>query len=235
MEKIKLAPLAITDVDEDNVCVSGITSTGKWIRPEDLFPSDIDIHTDANFLYQHYTELFVLPSTSDEIRVEDRDIVRAKPVRVIRKLHSEEWKEFLASHVDLSVESVFGSKRSVGLIKPREIQKVHYGRTLGGTRKARVKFTDQTGRDYNFILVDKFFKAFIVKLLNEELTLSEHVEQNIIASLPKNMTFFTIGLTRKISNGFPGPYNRCHPLVTGVHTIPNYEILFSQKMSGTLL
>lgn len=220
MEKERFYPLAITDIDEVHVCVCGIKEDGTWIRPEPLFQSDLDPSNGPYFRYGCLTELYTSPSTAEEKRQEDRDIIRSMQIRISDPLSNEEWRNLIVKNLDLTLDSIFSKGRSAGLLKVT-VNEISYGRNLGGGKKVRLIFQDESGASYNFILADRRYKQFVLQHLDDNGELAPQVKQELLSFFPQDNTYFSVGLTRKTSP-FPGPYNGCHPLVVGVHTFPDY-------------
>lgn len=219
MNKIKLIPFAITDIDAEHVCVAGIGEDGTWIRPEPILRTDIDVN--SYFAYGHMTEFYVEASTAVEKRIEDKDYVREKPTSIIQELTPDETKKIIQQRLDDSVEEIFASGRSIGFIKPKVID-ITYGRNLGGSNKIRLIFTDQKGAKYNLIVVERKFKGLVLKNLNESGQLDIEKRQKILEILSKTELYFSVGLSRK-NTSFPGPYDGCHALVVGIHAFPDYS------------
>lgn len=219
MNRTRLIPFAITDIDEEHVCVAGIGEDGTWMRPEPLFRSDIDVN--SYFAYGHATELCVEASTAVEKRIEDRDFVREKPTTIVQELTPDEVKKIIQQRLDGSVEEIFASGRSIGFIKPKVLD-ITYGRNLGGTKKIRLIFTDQKDVKYNFIVAERKFKGLVLKNLDENGQLDIEKKQKILKLLSETELYFSVGLTRKMT-GFLGPYDGCHALVVGLHAFPYYS------------
>ncbi|MHC1683123.1 MAG: hypothetical protein AB6733_09275 [Clostridiaceae bacterium] len=220
MEKLTILPLAITDVDENHICVASLNNNGTWIRPEVLFKSDIEDENSSYFDYQYKTELFLKSSFSKDARIEDRELVRDKPINKAEKLSIEARYEIITKNLDNSVENIFKANRTAGIVRIKLLD-INYGRNFGGGKKIRIKFTDDTGTEFNFILAERRFKKWFFSNLDEKDKLTVTLKDKILNIFVSKEIFFTITLTKK-SSGFPGPYNGCHPLIAGVHTFSDY-------------
>ncbi len=219
-QREKIYPLAITDIDEQMICVSGVNEKGEWIRPEPLYQSDLTGEDGPLFSYRCQSDLFVVPSTAEEQRVEDRDLLRRYEINISDPLTDKEWLALLCTNCTPSVQAVFECGRSIGLIQA-EVIDIQYGRNLGGGKKIRMIFRDQTNEEYNFIVADRQLKERILQQLNEQGEWDCIAREQLLRQLTKGKLYLTVGLTRRVT-GFPGPYNGCHPLVTGVHLIPHF-------------
>lgn len=219
-KRVRFYPLAITEIDEERVCVAGITEDGLWVRPEPLFRDDILEGEDSAFSYQVLTEVTLTDSTATERRIEDYDIVRAFPIIRVKKASDEEWAALLRNHCDNSVNDIFGKNRSIGLIRPR-ILDIGYRRSIGGGRRVRIKFSDTSNTVFDLVVADRQFRNWVISKINERGELEPSIRDEILNKWSKCEVYFSVGLTRKTTVNFPGPYGGCHALVVGVHTIPN--------------
>lgn len=216
MEKVSILPLAITEIDETNVCVCGPTLQGVWIRPEPLYTNDLN----AFFEYGSFSEFMVTDSTSAEQRPEDRDLVRNFPIKIIKKLEQNEFKNIIDNNLDASVDLAMADQRSAGILKVSVID-IHYGRTLGGKKNIRIIFKDLSGIKHNFIVADRDFKRIVLSSLNQLGEFTCEIKNKLLNFLGEEI-FFTISLTKAIKE-YPGPFRGCHALIAGVHTFPDYK------------
>lgn len=203
-----ILPLAITQVDSSLACVAGITDSNEWIRPEPIYVSDIK---NGLFKYEYTTKITYEKLNVVDARKEDKRLWGAKN-QYFRPKYDKNFKSRIYTVLDESLENIFCSGRSVGIIKIN-IKDITYGRTLGGKKNFRLIFTNNN-KEYNFIVRDYFFVQEMQKeLINGRL--QEKYKKNIITKYSISEVFLTVSLTKPTS--FSGPYNGCHAIAAGIH------------------
>ena len=114
--------------------------------------------------------------------------------------------------LDQSLDSIFISDRTVGIIKIK-IKDITYGKSLGGKKNFRMIFKDSS-KEHNLIIGDYFLKQEIrQQLINDELL--QQQKKYIINKYSAAEIFLTVSLTKPTP--FPGPYNGCHAIAAGFH------------------
>jgi len=144
--------LAVARPEKGQVCIAGIDENGDWIRPQGVYETDVFSSGEENFKNLCISKIYVDAWRGKRPRKEDRFFVYGEGVE--KELNGEEKREFLERNVDASVDAVFKSGRSLGLIKPRILhvyeekagKKTEQGK--GYEQYIRFNFKDNSGRIY---------------------------------------------------------------------------------------
>lgn len=204
---MNLFVLAIARPESNVVCVAGINEIGEWIRPQRVYESDIE-----NFDLFGITKIYVDVWKGRTVRQEDRFLIKeaGKMPELIECLKDSEIKSFLESHLDGSVNAVFKSGRTLGLIKPQKPISIR-----GNINKIWMTFPDSTGEQFTWSVRDVFFykkvsayseryPADFIKKLDDELN--------------KSNTYFVIGLTQIYPDNPHSEYGGW-PMIVGIHCL----------------
>lgn len=208
----EIIPLAICNLPDNQVCVAALNNNGQWIRPCPVYQTDIV--EGALFNYLQKTILLLKPLTDSNKRLEDRAFFRDS-IRV-EKMKQEWVHAHILKYLDQSVEDVFERGRSAGIVCPI-VKDLTYKRGLGGKKNIRISFEDGIGKLHNFIVVENRFKTRILEEVDFDDNLEEEVRLQFLRELQNDDVYFTITLMTKNSTTFPGPYDGCHPLISGIH------------------
>ena len=210
-----ILPLAIADVDDTYACVAGISSEYEWIRPESIYRSDLTGDAEINFDNITY---FELENNTATRRPEDRRLGRERFFRKGRKADSTEKQKLFEKVCAESVDDVFQNGRTAGLFKVN-VKDILFGRTFGAGRKIRIIFEDQTGKEFNFIVVDKKFKEwFLEHFVCDGRNVIPSKKDILLRKLQGDYSFFAITLSDR-KGDFPGTYDGCHALISGIHIL----------------
>ena len=221
--KKRIIVLANTKRKGDGVCVAGIDEQGSWIRPiringsylikEDLFVNkeviidsfyEVDFELDRN-----------IPNPPN---TEDYKISEYKRPKLVRKIScNKERYEILKKYADCNVESIFNDgKRSLGLVKCNDVDKIKMGWDNLGKFYSNISFTDSSGTDYELSTTDLRWAAFWKLYMEKEgLTNILLNAEDIRKLIDYDNIFFALGLTRDTEK-------LLKELIIGVFTVPDY-------------
>jgi hypothetical protein len=217
-EMVRFLPLAITRVDDSFGCVGAVRETGGWVRPEPVRLADVESPA-SPYRYFHWTSAVLGPSTEPDARPEDRDIQEAGPPRLESALFADLRRSFVRGRLDADVERAFSDGRSLGLIEARLIR-FYIKRSTGGRSFVRAVFRDPSETEYDWIVPDLSFNRAVWPHVSAGELEPEWSERLHLAFAGLDL-YLALGLT-KPNDRFPGKFGGCHPLVVGVHTIPDY-------------
>lgn len=233
--------LAVTRM-HGGVCIAGMTAepdpvTGlRWVRPAREFRHVLlgDITTTEGRVLGPFdvVELQCKDPCPDPPHTEDCvvDFVRRRP-RVVRRLEGEPRAQFLEKYQDPAPRQVLDNQqRSLCLVKPDSVTGCYRLDGYSGKFQARMSFRIM-GRSYRgahassgsyakggFSVTDLRWRALGRQWLPEEGGWTEFDEGDLQARLGVGEIYLALGLTR--------PYEgRCWPIVIGVHTVPDYEVV----------
>jgi hypothetical protein len=211
----EILPLAIADVDDIYACVAGISLEYEWLRPESIYQSDLIGDTEIDF--DHITK-FALESNQAGRRLEDRELGKKRYFKKGREMDSIEKEKIFQKIGDPSVDDVFLNGKTAGLFRVN-VKDIQFGRTFGAGRKIRIIFEDQTGKEFNLIVVDKKFKEwFLDYFISDVKIIIPSKKELLIEELKGDHSYFAITLSDNKGN-FPSTYNGCHALISGVHIL----------------
>jgi hypothetical protein len=209
--------MGISKVSEHEACVGALRPDGTWVRPESPTLSDVKAANSA-FVYFRWASAALGESIENNPRPEDHHILHAPFGE--EKLPEAARLEFLRKHQDPGAEAAFAGERSLGLIKAT-VQRVYHKQSTGGRRFLRAEFTDGTGELYDWIITEVRFPEEISAYLVDG-QISPEFGEKLYSIFSSAETYFTIALT-KPNNRFPGKFRGCHPVIIGIHTVPDYK------------
>ncbi|HZE81298.1 MAG TPA: hypothetical protein VE604_10375 [Candidatus Polarisedimenticolia bacterium] len=215
---VRFVPLGISKVSDVEACVGAISEDGSWVRPETPTLAEVKA-SDSPFVYFQWANAELGESLAGDARPEDHHMVR----RAEREnwIAEQERLEFIRTHLDPSAEDGFRGLRSLGLIKV-DVQRFYMKRSTAGRRFLRVEFADAKGDCYDWIVSEVRFPEEIAPYLQEgEIT--PEFGKKLADFFHSAEVYFTIALT-KPNNRFPGKFRGCHPVVIGIHTVPDYRV-----------
>ncbi|MGB2728071.1 MAG: hypothetical protein WBD09_06300 [Halobacteriota archaeon] len=215
-----LTVLAVARPEKGQVCIAGIAENGDWIRPQGVYETDVFSSGEENFKNLCISRIYVDAWRGMRPRKEDRFFVYGEGVE--RELNGEEKREFLEGNVDASVDAVFKSGRSLGLIKPRILhvyeEKVgkKTGQGKGYEQYIRFNFKDTSGRIYRrwSCRCNAFYKTLNELKRKHRWTYG----LRMVRYLRKNETYLAIGLTYTDYSVDRLEYG-AYPMIVGVHVV----------------
>jgi hypothetical protein len=216
---VKLTVLAVARPERGKVCVAGIDEHGSWLRPQYVYVSELlPAAVRPLFKLLGVSVVYLDAWRGRHARSEDRFFVCSRGVE--QELPAEEKKAFLEQHVDASVDAVFKSGRTLGLIKPRILQ-VYEQRARREEHEheqyIRFTFKDSSGRVYRrwSCRCADFYARWNALKVQHRWTCGWHM----CRSLRKSETYFAIGLTYTDYGRAKLEYG-AYPLIVGVHIVP---------------
>ena len=215
-----LTVLAVARPEKGQVCIAGIDNNGDWIRPQGVY--ETDFAEKPLFKNLCISKLYMDTWRGGRPRKEDRFFVYGEGVR--RVLNKKERREFLEQHVDDSVDAVFKSGRSLGLIKPRRIVHVYEERMrkkkhgIGYEHYIRFTFRDSSNRRYRrwSCRCAAFYETWNELKQQHRLTCG----WRMLRYLNNNDTYLAIGLTYSDYGAERLEYG-AYPMIVGVHVVEN--------------
>ncbi len=211
----KILPLAVTMSDDKNACVAGINKHKDWIRPG---PIDCEHIENALYSYQYWNQLTLIKDDSISARPEDHIIKSVSEDNHEAVTEKSKLQLIKVIEDDCAIDS-FSKNRSVGIINVN-VHNLYWKRSTGGRRFLRLCFTDSTLESFDWIVpelrIGEYADQFKIKESNEITPLLQNLKSTEV--------YLTIGLT-KPNNRFPGKFRGCHPLIVGVHTFPDYQLM----------
>ncbi len=240
--------MVVTDVTRmaaPRVCVAGFFSDdGRAVRPVMPYKSRKDITEeflwkDDLLIVRPFAEVrldFKRP-VSDPPHTEDWEIDTQAGPELVRFLPPEERRTFLQSHLDPTVESIFGApiqkdryicqgegERSLGTIRAEGVSEVTYGQRQYEDEEAkweyRIQFSDGSGREFDLAVTDLTFRAACDYLRDRkewDLGRISGWMTEFLGSAGREV-YLRIGLAR----GWEKHPDRCYLQVTGVYSFPDY-------------
>ncbi len=212
-----LTVLAVARPEKGRVCIAGINERGEWIRPQGVYVPDVfPRHGEERFRNLCVSKIYVDAWHGRHTRREDRFFIYG--AGIVHALSDTERKEFLEEHVDASVDAVFKTGRSLGLIKPRILHV--YERSAVHDRAhetyIRFNFRDASGRIYRgwSCRCNAFYKFWTELKHGHRFTYRWRIHRY----LRKNETYLAIGLTYTDYGAGNLEYG-AHPMVVGVHVV----------------
>jgi hypothetical protein len=220
---MKLTVLAVARPEGDKVCVAGINEQGAWIRPQGVYAEELDTTRGPLFTNLCVSTVYLDAWRGRHARKEDYFFVYSRGVE--RELPAEEKKVFLERHVDVSVDTIFKSGRTLGLIKPR-IGQVYEERTRptrsekGYEQYIRFTFKDRSGRVYRHwsCRCAAFYDTWNAIKARHRWTCG----WRMLRYLRRNETYLAIGLTYS-DYGVERLEYGAYPMIVGVHVVPPHS------------
>ena len=209
--------MGISKVSEHEACVGALRPDGSWVRPETPSMEEIKAENSA-FVYFRWASAALGQSIENNPRPEDHHMLHAPFGE--EKLSGAAQLDFLRKHQDPGAEAAFAGERSLGLIRAT-IRRLYHKQSTGGRTFLRTEFTDAAGETYDWIITEVRLPEEIAPyLVDGRITpdLGEKLHQIFNSA----ETYFTIALT-KPNNRFPGKFRGCHPVIIGIHTVPDYK------------
>ena len=234
------AAITITDLTRmygDHICVAGYLRDGTCIRP--LFPWKRPITESWVWLKGQVVikpfaevELELLQHTPHPPHSEDYEV---KPTyyRLLRHLDTQRRLGLLRRIEDPDVASIFGAQihadsgwyliagqgtRSLGTVKPAEIERVSYTLRENSRWDYRVAFKDAVGAEFQLAVTDLAFRSYMdhARLVGGQKPAD--IARQITDLLDASEVYLRIGLAR----GWEKHPDRCHMQITGVYSFPDY-------------
>jgi len=223
----KLTVLAVARPERGKVCVAGIDEHGAWLRPQYVYESELLAAEHPLFKLLSVSAVYLDAWRGRRARKEDRFFVYSRGVE--RELSAKEQRAFLEQHVDVSVDAVFTSGRTLGLIKPR-ILLVYEERPRRAEKEheqyIRFTFKDGSGRVYRRwpCRCTDFYARWNALKARHRWTCGWWMRRY----LKKNETYLAIGLTYTDYGHTTLEYG-AYPLIVGVHVVPNRSVLYGAE------
>jgi len=214
----QLTVLAVARPERGKVCVAGIDEHGSWLRPQYVYEAELLAIDRPLFQNLCVSVVYLDAWHGRRARPEDRFFVYSRGVE--RELSAKEQRAFLEQHMDPSVDAVFTSGRSLGLIKPRILQ-VYEERPRREEKEhaqyIRFTFKDSSGRVYRRwpCRCAAFYERWNALKAQHRWTCGWHMHRY----LKKNKTYLAIGLTYTDYGRTRLEYG-AYPLIVGVHVVP---------------
>ena len=234
------SPVTITDLTRmqgDHICVAGYLRDGTCIRP--LFPRKKPLTESWVWLKDQVVirpfaevELDLQEHTPHPPHTEDY-VVSPTHYRLFRHLDTGRRLALLRKIEDPSVDSIFGAKihsdngwyltagqgtRSLGTVRPDEIEKVGYAPRDNNRWDYRIAFKDAAGAQYRLAVTDLAFRCYLDHARLREMYQPEEIARHISDTLRSSEIYLRIGLAR----GWDKHPDRCHLQITGVYSFPDY-------------
>lgn len=217
----KLMVLAVARPERGKVCVAGIDEHGSWLRPQYVYDSELLATEQPLFRNRCISAVYLDTWHGRRARQEDRFFIYSRGVE--RELPVEEQKAFLEQHVDASVDAVFRSGRSLGLIKPR-IFEVYEERPRREEKEheqyIRFTFKDGSGRVYHRwpCRCADFYARWNSLKVQHRWTCGWRMRRYLKTS----ETYLAIGLTYTDYGRTKLEYG-AYPLIVGVHMLTSEQ------------
>jgi len=216
---MKLTVLAVARPEKGQVCIAGIAENGEWIRPQGVYESDMDTASMHPFKNLCISTMYADAWRGRRPRTEDRFFVYSTGME--KELNAADKKAFLDEHVDDSVDEVFKSGRSLGLIKPRIVQVYEEQKQTQKGEKhhehyIRFNFKDASGRTYRrwSCRCNAFYNSWTEMKKQHRWTYG----WRMLRYLKKNETYLAIGLTYTDYGVTKLEYG-AYPMIVGVHVV----------------
>jgi len=215
---VMLTVLAVARPERGMVCVAGIDEHGAWLRPQYVYESELLAAEHPLFKLFGVSAVYLDTWRGRRARKEDRFFVYSRGVE--HQLSAEEQRAFLEQHVDVSVDAVFTSGRSLGLIKPRILLVYEErGRRAAKEHAQYIRFTskDSSGRVQRRwpCRCADFYERWNALKAQHRWTCGWRMRR----LLKKSETYLAIGLTYTDYGRSKLEYG-AYPLIVGVHVVP---------------
>lgn len=227
-------------MQSDRVCIAGITSNGRCIRPV-LPPPGVRrahlFHKDRVIIFpSSEVEFDLRPAHVRKPHVEDKQFDPSS-IRYVRRLTTSEWKRFLEGNSVGTVSEIYdgllqegkyvlpgADTRSLGTVIPSEVCSTLI-EIRDGKIKYRIHFSDDSGVRYERIPVtDITFRLYWNAQIGNQISFNriKRVEREIDDVLHSSHTLILrLGLARPLAN-IQWEGKRCYLQITGVYTFPDY-------------
>jgi hypothetical protein len=216
----KFLPLAITRAENDEACIGAITPHREWIRPEPVLAADLDAPA-SPYRYSTWLEANLGPSTAPDARPEDRDLDRAAGFpRESDRAEGDRWLALLEASRDATARDAFAGERSLGLIEAG-VTDIYAKPSTRGRIFLRLRFSDASGESFDWVTPEVAINGALRPMFQNGVFPTQ-AANSFVSALRESRVFLTLGLT-KPNNRFPGQFRGCHPLVVGIHAIPDYH------------
>jgi hypothetical protein len=218
-EEALLLPMAITRVDAEYGCVAALTEDGQWLRPGPVFLADLE-SPESRYAFRRPFRCRLAPSSSDDSRVEDRDLLGHIDGPAIGfQMTEDELLSWYLTHSDANADAAFSGERSAGLIEV-SLERVSLQRSTQQRFFVRMAFKDASGTAYDWIVTDLHFSRMVTSRLRDAED-PEQASASLLQLLQSARVLLTVVLT-KPTHRARGVVRGCQPLVGGVHTFPDY-------------
>ena len=227
----------ITRMEGDRVCVGGYLEDGTAVRPVAgrAGPNEVWLRAAGGASVTPFSvvnlRVYRPPTRLHVPHTEDRAIP-ATGHRVVRVLSAAEQIALLERSVSPSVRAIFGAEvhadpsgswgryvragegeRSLGTIRAGRMLTVHYRHYPERNRwDYRLRFTDETGEEFQLAVVDLAFRRHLDALRQEGLT-PDAAARSVQQRLRQQRVYLRIGLAR----GWDRHPDRCYLQITGVY------------------
>jgi hypothetical protein len=230
--------LVITDLtrmNEGRVCVAGYDRNLNCIRPvlppPGIHESSLYCDGRAAIFPFAVVEYDLLHPTPKPPHTEDY-LYNPATVRNICELDEARKRKILDRTSFASVLDIFGvpicsdhghyirdgeGARSLGTIRPSQIDRVWYGQSDEGKWRYRLRFVDNSGAQYWLTVTDLTWRYYC-DWQRDHSKNAETVSRDLTATLRASDVYLRIGLAR----GWVEYPDRCHLQITGVYTFPDY-------------
>lgn len=233
--KRQLVITDLTRMQDGRVCVAGYDAQGNCVRPVLPPPGIHETSLTAGgrpvvFPFAA-VEYDLLEPTPQPPHTEDWRYHPAS-VRFVRRLSEAQSREVLDGSTFASVAAVFEQPilhdpghyvldgqgpRSLGTVRPTELNWVIYAEDEAGKWDYRLRFTDGEGQTYRLKVTDLAWRYYCDRR-REQGHEASRIAMDLKAMLNSRSVYLRIGLARRWDK-FP---DRCYLQITGVHTFPDY-------------
>ncbi len=234
------APVTITDLTRmqaDHICVAGYLRDGTCTRP--LFPWHKPLTESWVWLKG---QVVIRPFAEVELDLQEHTphpphsedyLVSPTYYHLLRHPGTDRRLDLLRKIEDPSVASIFGAKihvdngwfllantgsRSLGTVKPVEVEKVSYALRKNSRWDYRIAFTDASGALYRLAVTDLAFRYYFDHARLHEKQAPTNIADRMTGTLRESEVYLRIGLAR----GWDRYPDRCHLQITGVYTFSDY-------------
>jgi hypothetical protein len=227
----------LTKMKEDRICIFGIDSEGRNIRPEIPYSQWIEtdiIDENGKLIIQPLAEIEFdfIKSNPKPPHIEDVEInINYKP-KLIRNLSESEGKILFERIMFESIDSIFCAviyenkylnhgegRRSLGTVKMKKCFGIKHFKKDDEKFNFRIQFSDMKGEVYDLKITDYLFNKYYNTKLNEKKLDPEIICNDILQRFNKLNIFLRIGIARP----FEKMFNRCYLQVSGIHSFPDYR------------
>lgn len=209
--------MGISKVSDVEACVGAITQDGGWVRPETPTMDDIRA-AGSPFAYFRWATADLGDSMEHDPRLEDHHMLHAPLAG--ETLSDSVRLQFLETHADSDVETGFSGERTLALVNVT-VRRFYMKQSTRGRTFLRCEFADAKGDVYDWIVTEVKLPEMVAPHLNDG-EIEAEFSRKLMEIFNSAKTFFVIALT-KPNNRFPGKFRGGHPVVIGIHTVPDYS------------